>query len=187
MLCPLLLQVHVCSPQRCRHLSSRCDIYQCSRHIYTFGWCCRKCSHQEALPAECWELGRVLYKRSHRTFAWSCWGSGGSFYCSGLLPWGPAPNSQPGPHRTRVQPELCPLQSTAMAESGLSSCPHKLFWVWGHQRFIVSQQFLMIHWEQLLVLVNPKKVNRAGRLNRGDQIWLSLKVRFDRSCFHYVL
>uniref|UniRef100_A0A4W6FQ04 Beta-ketoacyl synthase-like N-terminal domain-containing protein n=1 Tax=Lates calcarifer TaxID=8187 RepID=A0A4W6FQ04_LATCA len=45
------------------------------------------------------EPGRLFHQRSHRTSAWGCGGPGGCVHCSGLLPWGPAPHSQPGPHR----------------------------------------------------------------------------------------
>lgn len=139
----LSLQMHVCSPQRCWRLTSRCDICERSCHIHAFGWRSWKCSHQEALPGKLREPGRLLHQRSHGTSAWGRRGPGGSIHCFGMLPRGPAPDPQPGPHRARVRPELCSLHSAAMADPGPTDRPHKLIWIWRHQRLTVSGQHVM--------------------------------------------
>lgn len=146
---PLSLQIHVCGPQRCWRLTSRCDICERSRHIHAFGGCRWKCCDQEALPPKCREPSCFLHQGSHRTSTRGCRGPGGSVHCFGLLPQGPAPNPQPGPHWARVRPELCSLLSTAVEGPGPTGGPHKLIWIWWHQRLIVSCQHLSsleCHW-----------------------------------------
>lgn len=135
--------MHVCSPQRCWCFTRTCDIYKRSRHIHTFGRCGWKCRHQEALQTEPCEPGSVFDEGSHGASARSSRGTGGSIHSLGLLPWGSAANSQLGPHRARIQPELRFLRSAAMEHSWPTGRPHQLLWIWRHQCLTVSRQHLM--------------------------------------------
>lgn len=140
--CLLSPQVHVCRTQRCRCLTCRCHLRKRSRHLHTSGWRCWKCSHQKALSRKLEEPGCLLYKGGHRTPVGGCRGAGGSLHSFSLLPQNPPSDPEPGPHRARVWPELCPLLSADVADSRPTSCRLKLVWLWGNKRLAVPGQRL---------------------------------------------